>query len=58
VDVPREQYEALARALASDQGPAGIDAKKRHGATLHVLLDLRERPGRLERRLDEADGPR
>lgn len=54
MDVPREEYEALARAIASDQSPVGIDAKKTHVVILHLLLDLRERLDRLERRLDDA----
>ena len=53
LDVPKDDYDALARAIASDQSPVGIDAKQTHGVILHLLLDIQDRLARLEARLDE-----
>ena len=55
LDVPPAAYQALADALASDQSPVGIDAKKTHVVILHLLLDLQDRLARLEERLDALD---
>lgn len=52
IDVPADAYAALADALASDESPVGIDAKKTHVIILHILLDLQDRLARLEDRLD------
>ncbi|HIG73217.1 MAG TPA: hypothetical protein EYQ24_01160 [Bacteroidetes bacterium] len=55
IDVPADDYAALADALASDQSPVGIDAKKTHVVIIHLLLDLQDRLARLEQRLDSLD---
>lgn len=55
LDVPPDDYAALADALASEQSPVGIDAKKTHVVILHLLLDLQDRLARLEARLDALD---
>ncbi|OZC01408.1 hypothetical protein [Rubricoccus marinus] len=55
LDLPTEDYDALALAIASDQSPVGIDAKKTHVVILHLLLDLQDRLARLEARLDAHD---
>lgn len=55
IDVPADDYRALADALASDASPVGIDAKKTHVVIIHLLLDLQDRLARLEERLDAAD---
>ncbi|GAB5550131.1 MAG: hypothetical protein SangKO_098910 [Sandaracinaceae bacterium] len=52
LDLPTEDYESLARVIASDQSPVGIDAKKTHVVILHLLLDIQDRLARLEARLD------
>lgn len=52
LDLPAAELDALARAIASDQSPVGIDAKKTHVVILHLLLDLQDRLARLEARLD------
>lgn len=46
--LPPEDYDALARAIASDESPVGIDTKKTHVVILHLLLDLQNRLARLE----------
>lgn len=55
IDVPADDYAALADALASDQSPVGIDAKKTHVVIIHLLLDLQDRLARLEQRLDALE---
>ena len=55
IDVPASEYRALAEALASDESPVGIDAKKTHVFIIHLLLDLQDRLARLEERLDTLD---
>ncbi len=55
LDVPPDDYAALSDALASEQSPVGIDAKKTHVVILHLLLDLQDRLARLEARLDALD---
>lgn len=52
--IPDAEYRALAEALASDESPVGIDAKKTHVVILHLLLDLQDRLARLEARLDST----
>ena len=52
LSVPTEAYAALADALASDQSPVGIDAKKTHVVIIHLLLDIQDRLARLEERMD------
>lgn len=54
LDVPQDAYDALARAIASDQSPVGIDAKRTHVVILHLLIDIQHRLSRLEDRLDRA----
>ena len=55
LDVPADDYEALAEALSSETSPVGIDAKKTHVVIIHLLLDLQNRLDRLERRLETLD---
>lgn len=55
IDVPADDYAELAKALASDASPVGIDAKKTHVVILHLLLDLQDRLARMEDRLDALE---
>ena len=48
MQIPKEQYERIAREIASDESPVGIDAKKTH---IMILLKLEE----LEKRLDRIE---
>ena len=57
IQVPDEAYQFLAQALASDDSPVGIDAKKTHVMILHLLLDIQDRLGRLEARLEALESP-
>lgn len=59
MDIPRDRYEAIAREIASDESPVGIDAAKTHVIILHMLEDLTRRLERIEARLESAGtGPR
>lgn len=51
MDVPAEAYEAIARAIASDDSPVGIDAEKTHVIILHRLALIEERLKRIEEAL-------
>lgn len=51
VDIPREDYERIAREITSDDSPVGIDAKKTHVLILHKLAEIERRLSRLEARL-------
>jgi hypothetical protein len=55
IRVPDDRYAALVEALASDESPVGIDAKKTHVIIVHFLLDLQDRLARLEARLNAHD---
>lgn len=47
-DVPRDEYDAIARMIADESSPVGIDAKKTHILILHKLMELDRRLARLE----------
>ncbi|NBC16196.1 MAG: hypothetical protein GVY18_02645 [Bacteroidetes bacterium] len=49
--VPQERYDAIAREIASDDSPVGIDAKKTHIVIIHLLEDLQRRLDRIEAHL-------
>lgn len=49
--VPKEEYEAIARALASADSPVGIDAKHTHVLILHALSRIERRLADLEQRI-------
>lgn len=49
-----DSAEQIARLIASDQSPVGIDAKKTHVIIIQKLIGIEERLARLERRVGEA----
>jgi len=49
IDIPREEYEALAALIESSTSPVGFDAKTTHIMILHLLQRLDARLERLER---------
>lgn len=51
MDIPREDYERIAREITSDDSPVGIDAKKTHVLILHKLAEIEKRLSHLEARL-------
>ena len=46
--VPDKRYEEIARDIASDASPVGIDAKKTHIIILHLLEEIQQRLDRIE----------
>ena len=52
MDVPAEAYKAISEAIASDDSPVGIDAKKTHVIILHRLGRIEERLKRIEESLE------
>ena len=57
MEIPREEYDRIAREIASADSVVGIDAKKTHIMILHLLHDIRSRLERLEDRVS-GDPPR
>jgi len=53
LDVPKDDYDRIKRAIESDDSPVGIDAQKAHVIILHKLIELEKRLDRIE---DELDG--
>lgn len=52
MDVPANEYERIAREIASETSPVGIDAKKTHILILHKLAEIEKRLEKLEARLE------
>ena len=51
MEVPKEQYDSIAREIESDKSPVGIDAKKTHILILHKLAQIEERLITIEAKL-------
>ncbi|NNE77708.1 MAG: hypothetical protein HKN31_11620 [Pricia sp.] len=47
----KEQYDAIAKEIHSDNSPVGIDAKKTHILILQKLINIEERLARLENKI-------
>ena len=43
MDIPKNDYEKIAKMITSDENPVGIDAKKTHVLILHKLAQLEQR---------------
>ncbi len=54
MEVPEDVYREIARQIASDQSPVGIDAKKTHVMILHQLARIEARLERIEAALREG----
>jgi hypothetical protein len=52
LDVPKETYDRIKRAIESDESPVGIDAQKAHVMILHKLIELEKRLDRIEGELN------
>lgn len=48
IEIPREDYEAIEKLIASTDSPVGIDAKKTHVLILHKLMEIERRLTALE----------
>jgi hypothetical protein len=55
-EIPESDYRAIEQAIASDDSPVGIDAKKTHVMILHKLIGIEERLARLEAALSSSSG--
>jgi len=55
-EIPESDYRAIEEAIASDDSPVGIDAKKTHVMILHKLIGIEERLARLEAALAAKAG--
>ena len=51
MDVPEDRYREIEEAIASEESPVGIDAKRTHIMILYMLEELHERVARLEEQL-------
>ena len=54
MDVPKDQYESIAREIESDKSPVGIDAKKTHILILHKLAQIEKKLIDIEARLTSS----
>jgi hypothetical protein len=54
MNIPEEQYRAIAEEISSDESPVGIDAKKTHVIILHQLARIEARLARIEERLTDG----
>ena len=49
LELPRDEADAIAEAIANADSPVGIDAKKTHVIIIQKLLEIERRLDRLER---------
>ena len=54
LNIPRTDYDAIERLIASDDSPVGIDAKKTHIIILHKLMEIERRLAKLEQATYQA----
>lgn len=55
MNVDQAAFEAIAKAIHSDDSPVGIDAKKTHIIILDKLLRIEERLGEIQAQLDKLN---
>ncbi|NRB48470.1 MAG: hypothetical protein HRU41_12410 [Saprospiraceae bacterium] len=53
LNIEKENFEAIAKAIHSDTSPVGIDAKKTHVLILEKLLQIEKRLASIEEKLAE-----
>ncbi|WP_421763251.1 hypothetical protein [Ekhidna sp.] len=49
-EIPKAEYEAIEKMIASDESVVGIDAKKTHIIIIHKLIELEKRISELEKK--------
>ncbi|WP_420317836.1 hypothetical protein [Ekhidna sp.] len=49
-EIPKAEYEAIEKMIASDESVVGIDAKKTHIIIIHKLIELEKRISALEKK--------
>lgn len=47
-EIPKEEYEAIEKMIASEESVVGIDAKETHIIIIHKLLQIEKRLQALE----------
>lgn len=47
-EMPKEEYEAIQKMIASEESVVGIDAKKTHIIIIHKLMEIEKRLKALE----------
>lgn len=47
-EIPKEEYEAIQKMIASEESVVGIDAKKTHIIIIHKLIEMEKRLKALE----------
>lgn len=60
MNISEDRYEEIARRIASDDSPVGIDAERTHVWILDLLLRMEARLERIEERIGDerpATGP-
>ena len=50
--IPREDYDKIAKMIASDNSVVGIDAKETHIIIIHKLMEIEKRLEKLEKALN------
>lgn len=55
VNISQNDFDVIARAIASDDSPVGIDAKKTHVMIIHMLDEIAGRLDRIEERLEQIE---
>ncbi|WP_424962107.1 hypothetical protein [Ekhidna sp.] len=49
-EIPKAEYEAIEKMIASDKSVVGIDAKKTHIIIIHKLIEIEKRLSTLEKK--------
>ena len=52
MEIEKQEYEAIAREIHSDNSPVGIDAKKTHILILAMLRKMNERLDAIEKKME------
>lgn len=53
LEIEKEKFDAIAKAIHSSTSPVGIDAKKTHVIILEKLLQIEQRLAEIEEKLAE-----
>jgi hypothetical protein len=56
LEIEKSVFDAIAKAIHSDESPVGIDAKKTHVIILQKLLEIEQRLDRIEKKIDKEHG--
>ncbi len=56
LEIDKKTFDAIAKAIHSDQSPVGIDAKKTHVIILQKLLQIEARLEKIEKKIERQNG--